>query len=422
MTTPFPSVRAARRPKLSRATSFWLLAAIQLLLLFAASAPSPLYPVYQAQWGFGATAVTLVFALYAFGLLIALLLVGSLSDHIGRRPVLIGSLLVEIAAMVLFIEADGLGWLLVARGVQGLATGGAMGAIGAGLVDLQPARNPRLGALVGGASILLGLALGGLGSGVLVQYAPAPRTLIYLVLVVAFSITLAGTLFMPESAVRRPGALGSLMPRVSLPPRMRPHIVLTTPSLVALWAVGGFYLSLGPSLTATVLGVQNRVLSGVVIAVLTGAGALGQFLLRGRSPLRILSTGSVTLGIGMLITLIGVAATVPSAYLLGTALAGFGYGASLLGAMRTVAAQAAPEERATAFAVLFLISYLAFGLPAVAAGVFSTHLGLIPTSVGYAVAVIALAVLALAGLAARKRRPRAPRSQCACPQPSGRAA
>ncbi|MGY1584641.1 MFS transporter [Streptomyces sp. MN13] len=187
MPPDLPFARAARRPRLSRGISFWLLGAIQLLLLFAAGAPSPLYPLYQAEWGFGPTAVTLVFALYAFGLLAALLVVGSLSDHVGRRPVLIVSLLVEIAAMVVFIEAAGLGWLLVARGIQGLATGAAMGAIGAGLVDLQPLHKPRLGPLVSGTSILLGLALGGLGAGVLVRYAPAPTMLVYLLLIAAFA-------------------------------------------------------------------------------------------------------------------------------------------------------------------------------------------------------------------------------------------
>ncbi|MER7394952.1 MFS transporter [Streptomyces sp. NPDC000151] len=422
MSTPLRFAPATQRPTLSRGISFWLLGAIQLFLLFAASAPSPLYPVYQAEWGFGPTAVTLVFALYAFGLLAALLVVGSLSDHIGRRPVLIVSLLVEIAAMVIFIEAGGLGWLLAARAVQGLATGAAMGAIGAGLVDLQPPHNPRLGALVGGTSILLGLALGGLGAGVLVQYAPAPTTLIYLVLIAAFAITLAGVVFMPETTAGRPGALASLLPRASLPRRLRPHMLVITPSLVALWAVGGFYLSLGPALTAAVLGERNTVIVGAVIAVLTGAGALGQLFLQRRTPLRILSYGSVTLIAGMLITMIGVAATIPAAYLLGTALAGFGYGASFLGAMRTLAAQAEPEERAAVFSVMFLISYLAFGLPAIVAGVFSTRLGLTLTSIGYAVVVIALALLALLGLYVQRRRmaPQPPLqpAEAAGPQPS----
>jgi MFS family permease len=404
MPPALPFVRTARRPRLSRGISFWLLGAIQLLLLFAAGAPSPLYPLYQAEWGFGPTAVTLVFALYAFGLLVALLVVGSLSDHIGRRPVLIASLLVEIAAMVVFTQAAGLGWLLVARGVQGLATGAAMGAIGAGLIDLQPSHKPRLGPLVGGTSILLGLALGGLGTGVLVRYGPAPTTLVYLVLIAAFAITLAGVLFMPETTEGRPGALSSLLPRASLPRRLRPHVLVITPSLVALWAVGGFHLSLGPALTTAVLGERNTVVTGAVIAVLTGAGALGQLFLQRATPLRILSHGSATLIAGMLITLIGVVATAPAAYLIGTALAGFGYGASFLGAMRSLAARAEPTERAAAFSVMFLISYLAFGLPAVVAGVSATRLGLARTASGYAVAVIALALLALIGLYVQRRR------------------
>lgn len=422
MPPALPIAHAARRPRLSRGISFWLLGTIQLLLLFAAGAPSPLYPLYQAEWGFGPTAVTLVFALYAFGLLAALLVVGSLSDHIGRRPVLIASLLVEIAAMVVFIEAAGLGWLLVARGIQGLATGAAMGAIGAGLVDLQPSHKPRLGPLVGGTSILLGLALGGLGTGVLVRYGPAPTMLVYLLLIAAFAITLAGVVFMPETTGGRPGALSSLLPQASLPRRLRPHVLVITPSLVALWAVGGFYLSLGPALTAAVLGERSTVIAGAVIAVLTGAGALGQLFLQRTTPLRILSYGSVTLIAGMLITLIGVAATAPAAYLIGTALAGFGYGASFLGAMRSLAARAEPTERAAVFSVMFLISYLAFGLPAVVGGVSATRLGLVPTSLGYSVAVIALALLALIGLYVQGRRKTPHPAEAARSQPTHQSA
>ncbi|MEU0369931.1 MFS transporter [Streptomyces sp. NPDC006283] len=389
---------------LSRRAAFWLLGSAQLFLLFAASAPSPLYPVYQAHWAFSAATVTVVFALYAIGLLLALVIVGALSDHVGRRPVLITALMVEAAAMGLFIAAGGVGWLMAARMLQGIATGAATGAISAGLVDLQPPGKPHLGALVNSLSTLLGLAAGAFGSGLLVQYAPAPTTLVYALLIAAFLGIAAVVALMPETSARRPGALASLLPSIAVPPRIRPHFVVAAPSLVALWALGGFFLSLGPSLTARVLDVHNHLIAGVVIAVLAGMGAVGSLALQRLEARRILTAGSLALAGGTAVTLVGVTAGLPAAYLLGTAVAGFGYGSSFLGALRTVASHAAPEERAALFATIYVVSYLAFSLPAIAAGVVSTRLGLTATTIGYGLALIALAGTALLGLAAQRRR------------------
>ncbi|MFE6867284.1 MFS transporter [Kitasatospora sp. NPDC057692] len=395
MTGSLPPRRPGR-PLLPRAAAFWLLGGVQLLLLAAASAPSPLYPVYQAHWGFSAAAVTVVFALYALALLLALTVVGALSDHVGRRPVIAVSLVLEAGAMALFATAGGIGSLMVARTLQGLATGAATGAISAGLVDLQPEHRPHLGTLINSVFSCLGLASGALGAGLLVEYAPAPTALVYVLLGSVFAAALAVVALMPETAPRRPGALGSLRPRVSVPHQVKPHFVAVLPGLVALWALTGFTLSLGPSLSADVLHVHNHVIAGVVIALLTGMGAIGSLTLHPRKPDGAMAIGSLALATGTALTLIGVAAGVPAAYLLGTAIAGFGWGAALLGSFRTVGPQAAAEERAAVFAALYVVGYLAFSLPAVAAGALSGRFGLHRTADGYAAVVILLSLTALA--------------------------
>lgn len=394
-----------RHRPLPHTAAFWLLGGVQLLLLAAASAPSPLYPVYQARWGFSAATVTVVFSLYAIGLLLALMVVGALSDHVGRRPVLALSLVLEMGAMAVFATADGVGSLLLARVLQGVATGAATGAVGAGLVDLQPTHRPHAGALVNSVSSLLGLASGALGSGLLVRYAPAPTTLVYLLLGAVFAASFVGVAFMPETAARRSGALASLRPRVSVPHRVRPHFVAVAPSLVALWALGGFSLSLGPSLTAAVLHVHDHVVAGVVIGLLTGMGAVGSLALQPRAPRRALASGSLALTVGMTLTLVGVSGGFPVAYLLGSAVAGFGWGAALLGSFRTVVPLAEAHERAGVFATLYVVGYLAFSLPAVAAGVISTWFGLYRTADGFAAVLILLSLTALFLTARRAPRP-----------------
>src|SRR5664279_6336117 len=159
---------AERTRRLSHPVAFAGVAAILVLFLAASSAPSPLYVVYQRAWGFSATTLTVVFAVYVLGLMASLLVVGALSDHVGRRPVLAAAIALEAVALLLFISADDVSLLLLARVAQGIATGAAMTTLGATLVDLNPPRSPGRAGVVNGVAPLGGLAVGALGCGALV--------------------------------------------------------------------------------------------------------------------------------------------------------------------------------------------------------------------------------------------------------------
>ncbi|MEU0600195.1 MFS transporter [Streptomyces sp. NPDC006393] len=377
--------------RLSRTPAFWLAAAALLLLTFAAAAPSPLYVVYQAAWGFSSGMLTVVFAVYALFLLLALTTVGGLSDYLGRKPLLYGSLLLEASAMLLFAEAHGIGFLLAARAVQGFATGAATGALSAVLVDLQPEHNPRFGALVNGAASTLGLAVGAFGSGLLVQYAPAPRVLVFALLIAGFVAAAAALTLIPETAGRRPGALASLSPRARVPRTARRAFLSALPGLIAVWALGGLYLSLAPSLALGVLHLHNHLVGGLVITTLTATGTLGSVLLRGHPARRTNRLGSAALCLGVLGTLAALGLHSVALFFAMTALAGFGFGAAFLGALSSVAPLAAADERAELFAAVYVVSYLAFSVPAVVAGFTVPHLGLLHTAVGYGAVVACLA-------------------------------
>ncbi|MEA2225515.1 MAG: hypothetical protein QOE67_797, partial [Solirubrobacteraceae bacterium] len=174
-----------------------------------------------------------MFAVYALGLLGALLVTGSLSDHLGRRPTLLLALALQIAGMLVFAEAQSVLWLFVARILQGVATGIAMAAISAGLIDLQPPRNPRLGALVAAAAPMGGLAAGALGSGLLVQYGPDPTRLVYWLMLAAFALVMLFARALPETVERNPSWARSLRPAVAVPPSLRAAFVATIPCLTA---------------------------------------------------------------------------------------------------------------------------------------------------------------------------------------------
>ena len=150
--------------ELSRPAAFWSVAGLLVLLLAASGAPSPLYRVYQERFGFSSGVLTLVFGVYAFALLATLLVVGALSDHVGRRPVLAAGLLLQSVSMGLFVLADGVGMLLVARVVQGLSTGALTGVLGATLIDFQRRDRP-LAPMVNSAGPAVGLGVGALAAG-----------------------------------------------------------------------------------------------------------------------------------------------------------------------------------------------------------------------------------------------------------------
>ncbi|MBB5138792.1 putative MFS family arabinose efflux permease [Thermocatellispora tengchongensis] len=401
------------RGRVSRGAGFWLLAGALVAFMAAASAPSPLYVVYQQRWGFSAAMLTTVFAVYAVALLIALLTVGGLSDHVGRRPVLIAALLAEAGAMVAFLTADGVGALLLARVVQGLATGAATGAISAGLVDLQPGsgRVRQLGALVNSVAPTGGLAAGALGAGLLVRYTAAPTTSVFVVLTAVFVLLAAAMALLPEPVAPRPGrgrdALVSLRPRVAVPRPARGAFAAAVPSLVATWAMGGLYLSLGGSLTAGVLRVPDRLVGGLVVTALTAAGAVACLVVRDLPARRVMTGGSLVLAAGTGLTLAALAAGSTPLFFAATVVAGCGFGSAFLGAFRSLAALAGPAERAGMFASVYVVSYLAFSVPAVAAGFAVPSLGLGVTATVYGCVVVVLALLTAVSGLVRDRTPRA---------------
>jgi MFS family permease len=161
-----------------RTLAFWLMAGVFCLLFVATAAPSPLHRFYQGEWHFSTATLTGVFAVYALVLLVTLLVFGSVSDAFGRRDTTVAGLAAFAAACGVFLMADGVGPLLVARALQGVAVGLATGALGATLLELQP-EGSGLAPLVSIAAPALGLAMGGFGTSALVQYGPARTHLVW---------------------------------------------------------------------------------------------------------------------------------------------------------------------------------------------------------------------------------------------------
>lgn len=393
------------RRELARPAAFWTVAALLVLMLAASGVPSPLYRVYAEEFGFGSGVITVVFAVYVFALLLSLLVVGGLSDHVGRRPVLAAALVLEAASMVIFLTADGVGWLLAARVVQGLATGAMTGAFGAALLDLQRTDRP-LGPLVNSAAPGFGLSLGAVGAGLAVEFLPSPTDWVFGLLTALCLVAAVGVwVFLPESSPRLPGARASLAPTVHVPPAQRRAFVVVLPCLIATWALGGLYASLGPSLVAGVFDVQDHVVGSLVILALNGTGLIGSLTMRGVAPARLMVVGALVFAVGVGGTVAALSVGSLALFFVTTIVSGFGFGAAFLGAMATVTAGVDPGQRGSLLAAVFTASYLGFSLPAIAAGIAAGHVGLERTAQVYGGGVIVLALLAVAGLALHARRP-----------------
>jgi MFS family permease len=416
------------RRTLPRTATFWILAGLFLMLFFGSAAASPLYRVYQAQFRFSAATLTAVFAAYVLVLLVTLVVFGSVSDYLGRLPVIIMALAFSAAACAVFLAAHGVGALYAARSLQGIATGLASGPIGAALIDLQPADSQRAPLVISVFSTL-GLALGALVTSALVQYAPAPTRLIWWALLAVFAAGIVAVLAMAEPGSRRPGVLASLRPRVAVPRQAWGTFGAAIPCIVAGWALGGLYLSLGPSLAAQATGSPNLLWGGLVIFLLCGTGAGAAFALRTISSRATMLAGCLFLLAGMAVTFGAIAATASAAFLAGAAVAGVGFGLAFLGSFRVITALAEPDDRAGLVAAIYVVGYLAFSVPALIAGVATTKFGLHSTALVYSASLALLAAAAVGLLrlrggakparpapAARSVMPPGPCTTPPCPQ------
>ncbi|MGE8045114.1 MFS transporter [Pseudomonas monteilii] len=370
-------------------TRLVLLGALLFTFMAASSAPTLLYARYQHAWGFSTLWLTWVFAVYAFALLAALLVGGRFSDHMGRRVVILAAVGMEAGALALFHQAQGLVDLILARALQGWATGIATSALGAALLDSDPRRGPWLNSL----APLLGMAAGALGCGLLVTFAPAPLQRVYEVFFGLFLLLGLGMSGLPDVLPPRPGLLASMRPRLAVPPQARTMLWRVLPIELAVWAIGGFYLSLMPGLIKAATGTPSVLVGGAVVAGLTLSGAACLHGGRHWPCERLLRLGSGALCTGALVLWLAVTSGYLGLFALGTLVTGIGFGSGFLGATRSLFPLAEPDQRAGLLAAFYVLSYLAFCVPVLLVSALVSWLGLTGAAQLYLTGIVLLALL-----------------------------
>jgi hypothetical protein len=306
-----------------------------------------------------------------------------------------------MAAIACFIAADGAFLLGTARVLQGLATGAAIGALSAALVELSAERGPGHAAMVNSAAPTFGLAAGGLGASLLVQYGPAPMRLVYWLILAALAASALLVAKVRETGERRHGALASLRPHVGLPPQARSTFVRVAPCLIALWALSGFYLSLAPGLTTKIAHSHNLAWGGAVIFLPMCSGGAAVVVCKALAARNAMIYGCIGLLVGVALTFTAIVTATIALFIAGSIIAGAGFGLSFLGAFRSLIAHAAPSQKAEMIAVIYIVSYFAFSLPIITAGVAITRYGQHDVALVLSAAIAALAAIGtLAGLPA----------------------
>jgi MFS family permease len=396
------------RVTLPSTAAFAGVAAVFAAFFLAAGAPIPLLSLLQQEWGFTAGTFTLAFAVYALALLAAVLVGGSLSDHVGRRPVLHTALVGELAAMVLFLLADDITWLIAARVVQGVATGLGTSAFSAAIVEHAPEHLKQLGSSFAGTAAAGGLGVGALLTGAAVQFTPDANTLVFGILAAVMVVGFGVVMLTDETVAKRPGAFRSLDPRINLPRPVRQEFVGGLPVHIPGWMLAAFFMGLSPAVLRFQFGLNGGLVAGFTAFLAPFSAAVATVAFGRVAARRTTLIGVSLVIVGMTLVMVGVTAEWLSLIWLGGIVGGSGFGASFAGHMRLLAPHVEPHQRAGVFAGVYTVAYLSFGVPAIVAGQLTTRIGLLRTVEGYAAVVLVAAVVGLAVQASLGRGDREP--------------
>ncbi|MBB2943158.1 MFS family permease [Actinoplanes lutulentus] len=389
---------------------FWSIALAFLTAMAFSTVPTPLYPLYMKQDGFDTFTVTIVFAVYAVGVVISLLLAGHVSDRLGRKTILIPALALELLAAVLFLTSTSLPVLLAARFVTGLGVGMITATATAHLSELHAAHRPGASRqrfeVVSTAANSGGLGLGTLLAGLLAQFVYAPLRTPYLVFIGLLAVSIVAVALTPETVTRVPGRYAYRPQRIGAHGDRTVYLAAAT-SALASFAVFGVFTSLAPGFVAGTLHHSSRALAGAIVFAVFGAAAAAQALtgrLSGPAKTRL---GLLAQAGGIVTLVAGMHTASLAAFLIGGVAAGIGAGVLFKAAVGAVAASAAPAERGEALAGLFLIAYLGLGVPAIGLGVATQSLPAVTVMTWFAGALLVL-LGAVALLSRRGQTPAQP--------------
>ena len=381
----------------SRNTGFVLVAYAFLVTMIGTTLPTPLYPLFEQRYSFGELMVTVIFAVYAFGVIAGLLVFGNLSDEIGRKPVLMVGLTFSAVSALLFLFAGSLAPIYAGRVVSGFSAGIFTGTATAMLIDLAPGGRRRMASFVAVVVNLGGLGLGTLLAGLLADYARSPLRTPFVVDLVLLVPAVVGLLVTPETVQRR--AFRLRLQRLSVPSEVRSVFIRGATAGFGSFAVAGVFSSVAPVFVATILGRTSHALAGVIVFILFSASIVGQLLVSLLSDRRALISGCALLvgGVGLLALALGIESL--AALIASASVVGLGQGLVVGAGLAAINQRAPVERRGETASSFFVVMYVGLSLPVIGVGLASQAFSLRTAGIAFSVAVAALVLTVLASLA-----------------------
>lgn len=373
---------------------------------------TPLYQLYRTDYKLDALGLTLIYAVYVIGNLAALLFFGRLSDQLGRKPIVLAGLALAMLSTILFLAASGSALLFAGRIASGCAVGLGSGAATAWIVDSTPAERRSLAASTMTAFNFAGLALGPVVAGLLVQYAPWPLRLPFLVYIGLIAAVVALVLTARETREHARAGSFDLTPRLAVPAEKRLAFAAPAAGGFTAMAVVGYYAALGPTMLHETIRVTNRAVSGLIVAELFGVAAVAILLTRRIEPHRVLLWGLATTPIGLAALIAAQALSSPVMMLVGTTVSGIASALSYRGGLGAINALAPADRRAEMASAYLTCCFVGNALPIVGVGALSETVGAAMADRIFALglSLVALAAMASARAFRSKDAPKRPKA------------
>ncbi|MET7578089.1 MFS transporter [Streptomyces microflavus] len=367
-------------------------AAVFAIGMAGTTLPTPLYGLYREELGFSELMVTVVFAVYALGVIATLLLAGNVSDETGRRPVLLAALGFSAASALCFLFEGGLPALFAGRLLSGFAAGLLSGAATVTVMELAPPGRAAGAGLAATAANMGGLGCGPLLAGLLAEYAPWPLRLPFVVHLALIAAAAVLTWLLPET-VTSSGRRLRLRPQgLAVPPQVRGVFAPSALAAFAGFSLLGLFTAVAPAFVAETLDVHNLALAGLVVFSVFLASTAGQALMGRVGERRALPGGCFVLVAGLVLVAASLLLASLPLLVAGALCGGLGQGLAFRGAVTAISAAAPPEHRAATVSAFFVIAYLGISLPVVGVGALTLGIGLRNAGLTFAGCVLALAL------------------------------
>jgi MFS family permease len=381
--------------------AFPLLAYAFAAIMVGTTLPTPMYALYAEHMHFAVLTTTVIYATYAGGVLFALLAFGRWSDAIGRRPVLLAGVVFALSSAVVFLVADSVPLLLVGRVLSGFSAGIFTGTATAAVIEAASPNWRTKAAAVATVANIGGLGTGPLLAGLLVEYAPAPLHLSFIVHIVLALLAGAAVLIVPETS-ERSGSIG--LQRLSVPVEVRTIFVIAALAAFAGFAVTGLFTAVAPSFLANVVGIDNHAVAGLIACSIFAASAVTQVAARNMNPQRAVAVGCAILVVGMVILAVALQFSSLAGLIAATVVSGIGQGMSFSRGLAAISELTPPDRRAEVSSTYFVVAYIAISLPVVGEGLAAQRWGLQTAGVTFAVAVAILSIICLTAILVQERR------------------